>query len=298
MLIGIDWGGTKIEAIALDAAGTQLACKRVPTPQHDYEGCIAAASGLVQEIETALGASGTVGIGIPGAISPATGLVKNANSTWLNGRPLDKDMERALGRPVRVENDANCLALSEAADGAGVGAAVVWAVIIGTGLGSGIAVEGRVLAGGQKIAGEWGHNPLPWPRDEERPGPRCYCGRSGCLETFVSGTGLSADHARHGGQWLTAEDVLAAMRAGDQNAQATYARFIDRLGRGMAHVVNILDPDVVVLGGGLSEAGELYRDLPERIAPHVFSDSFTTPVRKSVHGPSSGVRGAAWLGGA
>jgi fructokinase len=294
--IGVDWGGTKIEAIALDAAGAALARKRVPTPQHDYEACIAAAAGLVREIEAALGESGTVGIGIPGAISPATGLVKNANSTWLNGRPLDKDMERALNRPVRVENDANCLALSEATDGAGAGAAVVWAVIVGTGLGSGIAVEGRVLAGRHRIAGEWGHNPLPWPRDDERPGPPCYCGRSGCLETFVSGTGLAADHARRTGQALKAEEILAAMRAGDREAQATYARFLDRLARGMAHVVNILDPDVIVLGGGLSEAEELYRDLPERIAPQVFSDAFTTPVRKSRHGPSSGVRGAAWLG--
>src|SRR3954454_10057240 len=184
MLIGIDWGGTRIEAIALDAAGTTLARKRVPTPQHDYEACIAAASGLVHEIEAALGATGSVGIGIPGAISPATGLVKNANSTWLNGRPLDKDMERALNRPVRVENDANCLALSETSDGSGAGCPVVWAYLIGTGLRSGIAVEGRVLAGRQRIAGEWGHNPLPWPRDDERPGPPCYCGRSGCLETF------------------------------------------------------------------------------------------------------------------
>jgi fructokinase len=298
MLIGIDWGGTKIEAIALGPAGETLARKRLPTPQHDYEACVAAAAGLVREIEAALGASGTVGIGIPGAISPATGLVKNANSTWLNGRPLDRDMERALGRPVRVENDANCLAVSEAVDGAGAGAAVVWAVIIGTGLGSGIAIGGRALAGPHRIAGEWGHNPLPWPADEERPGRRCYCRRSGCLETFVSGTGLAADHALHTGQRLTAEDTFAAMRAGDPRAQATYARFLDRLARGMAHVVNILDPDVIVVGGGLSEVDELYRDLPARIAAYVFSDAFRTPVLKSLHGPSSGVRGAArlWAG--
>src|SRR3954462_192273 len=295
MRIGIDWGGTKIEAIALNDAGAVLARKRIATPQHDYEACIAAATQLVREIETALGEAGTVGIGIPGAISLATGLVKNANSVWLNGRPLDKDMERALGRPVRVENDANCLAVSEAVDGAGAGAAVVWAVILGTGAGSGVAVQGRVLAGRHRIAGEWGHNPLPWPRDDERPGPACYCGRRGCLETFLSGTGLAGDHRRRPGQPLGSEAIVRRMRAGDPDARRTYDLFLDRLGRGLAHVVNILDPDVIVLGGGLSDIDELYADLPARIAPFVFSDAFDTPVRKSRHGPSSGVRGAAWL---
>ena len=219
MRIGIDWGGTKIEAIALSDAGAVLARKRIATPQHDYEACIAAVAQLVREIETALGGVGTVGIGIPGAISPATGLVKNANSVWLNGRPLDKDMEQALGRPVRVENDANCLAVSEAMDGAGAGAAVVWAVILGTGAGSGIAVQGRALVGRHRIAGEWGHNPLPWPCDQERPGPECYCGRRGCLETFVSGTGFAADHRRRTGQALTAEAVISHMRSGDAEAK-------------------------------------------------------------------------------
>ena len=295
MRIGIDWGGTKIEAIALSDAGAVLARKRIATPQHDYPACIAAAADLVGEIETALGLTGTVGVGIPGAISPATGLVKNANSVWLNGRSLDKDMERALGRAVRVENDANCLAVSEAMDGAGAGAEVVWAVILGTGAGSGIALRARALAGRHRIAGEWGHNPLPWPHNEERPGPECYCGQRGCLETFVSGTGFSAEHRRRTGQTLRAEAIVSAMRAGDEEARRTYELFVDRLARGLAHVVNILDPDVIVLGGGLSEVDELYTDLPTRIAPFVFSDQFDTPVRKSRHGPASGVRGVAWL---
>ena len=295
MRIGVDWGGTKIEAIALSDAGAALVRKRIATPQHDYDACVAAVARLVTEIEATLGRTGTVGVGIPGAISPATGLVKNANSIWLNGRPLDADLERALGRPVRVENDANCLAVSEAVDGAGTGAAVVWAAVLGTGAGSGLAVQGRALAGRHRIAGEWGHNPLPWPGDDERPGPRCYCGRRGCLETFVSGTGLAADHQRRTGQALDAEAIMSRMRAGDPDARRTYDLFLGRLGRGVAHVVNILDPDVIVLGGGLSDIDELYADLPARIAPFVFSDAFETPVRKSRHGPSSGVRGADWL---
>jgi fructokinase len=295
MLIGIDWGGTKIEAIALSATGATLARRRIPTPQRDYGGCIRAAVDLVRAIEAEAGASGTVGIGIPGAISPATGLVKNANSTWIIGCPLDRDMAEALGRPVRVENDANCLAVSEATDGAGAGAPVVWAMVLGTGVGSGIAIDGRALSGRARIAGEWGHNPLPWPKDEERPGPACYCGRRGCIETLVSGPGFAADHVRATGQRLTAEAIVAAMRRGELAAGKTFSRFLDRLARGMAHVINILDPDVIVLGGGLSEIDELYAELPARIAPFVFSDRFDTPIRRSLHGPSSGVRGAAWL---
>ena len=295
MLIGLDWGGTKIEAVALAATGETLARRRIATPQQDYGACIRVAADLVRAIEEEAGQAGSVGIGIPGAISPATGLVKNANSTWLNGRPLDRDMAEALGRPVRVENDANCLAVSEAADGAGAGEAVVWAVILGTGVGSGIAVDGRALKGRDRIAGEWGHNPLPSPRDDERPGPACYCGRQGCIETFVSGPGFVADHARTGGRRLTPEEIVAAMRRGDAAARAAYERYLDRLARAMAQVVNILDPDVIVLGGGLSEVDELYAGMPARIAPHVFSDRFATPIRKSRHGPSSGVRGAAWL---
>jgi fructokinase len=297
MLIGIDWGGTKIEAVALGGDGETLARRRVPTPRDDYDACIAAASGLVRTIERSLGRTGTVGIGIPGAISPATGLVKNANSVWLNGRSLDIDMGQALERPVRIENDANCFALSEATDGAGTGSHVVWAVILGTGAGSGIAIDGKVLVGPHRIAGEWGHNPLPWPRDDERPGPACFCGQHGCLETFISGTGLAADHARRTGSAITAEDIVRLMRAGDAAARTSYELYLDRLARGMAHVVQILDPDVIVLGGGMSVVDELYRDLPAKMAPWVFSDVFVTPVRKNRHGASSGVRGAAWLGG-
>ncbi|HEX8665340.1 MAG TPA: ROK family protein [Beijerinckiaceae bacterium] len=295
MLIGVDWGGTKIEAIALSSDGRTLARRRIATPQHDYEACIRGAADLVLGIEGELGETGSVGIGIPGAISPASGLVRNANSTWLNGRPLDRDMAAALARPVRVENDANCLAVSEAADGAGAGAAVVFAAILGTGVGSGIALDGRALSGRHRIAGEWGHNPLPWPRDDERPGPPCWCGQHGCIETFLSGPAMAADHERQTGRRLKAEEIIAALRAGDAAARTTVERYGGRLARGLAHVVNILDPDVIVLGGGLSEVDELYADLPARVAQHVFSDRFDTPVRRRLHGPSSGVRGAAWL---
>lgn len=295
MLIGIDWGGTKIEGIALSETGATLARERVATPRGDYDGCIAAVVALVRAFEASLGETGTVGIGIPGSISPATGLVKNANSTWMNGHPLDRDLERALARPVRVENDANCLAVSEAVDGAGADAHVVWAVILGTGAGSGIAIDGRALSGRHRIAGEWGHNPLPWPRDDERPGPACFCGRHGCLETWVSGTGFAADHARRSGQALPADAIITAMRAGDGQARLSYGLFLDRLARGLAHGINLLDPDAIVLGGGLSNVDELYADLPARVAPHVFSDAFTTPIVKHRHGDSSGVRGAAWL---
>lgn len=295
MLIGVDWGGTKIEVIALSPEGETLARLRRPTPKGDYDGCLGAIAGLVSEIEAATGRRGTVGVGIPGAISPATGLVMNANSTWNIGRPLDKDLEAALDRPVQVENDANCFAVSEAVDGAGAGARVVWGVIIGTGAGSGIAVDGHALGGRNRIAGEWGHNPLPSPRDDERPGPLCYCGRHGCNETFVSGTGFERDFAGRTGELLTGPEIAARMRAGEPQALASYEAYLDRLARGLAAVVNVLDPDVIVLGGGMSNLDELYRDLPARMEPHVFSDAFTTPVLKHRHGDSSGVRGAAWL---
>jgi fructokinase len=295
MRIGIDWGGTKMEAVALGVAGEELARRRIPTPQGDYDACIRAAVDLVRALEAATGENGTVGVGIPGAISPATGLVKNANSTWLNGRPLDRDLAAALGREVRIENDANCLAVSEAVDGAGVGEGVVWAIILGTGAGSGIAIHGRALSGRHRIAGEWGHNPLPWPAPDELPGPACYCGRRGCLETYVSGTGLAADHERRTGRRPSAEEIVTAMRAGDDAARETYRIFLDRLARGLAHGVNLIDPDVIVLGGGLSNVDEIYAELPAAMVPYVFSDTFTTPVRRSRHGDSSGVRGAAWL---
>ncbi|WP_375459780.1 ROK family protein [uncultured Enterovirga sp.] len=295
MLIGIDWGGTKIEGIALSTEGETLARRRVATPKGDYDGCMATIAGLVAEIEAETGRTGSVGIGIPGAISPATGLVMNANSTWNNGRPLDRDLAGALGREVRVENDANCFAVSEAVDGAGAGHPVVWGVILGTGAGSGIAIDGRALGGRNRITGEWGHNPLPWPRDEERPGPPCFCGRSGCIETFVSGTGIERDHRERTGQALEAAAIVAAMRQGDSAAGATYAAYLDRLSRGIASAVNLIDPDIIVLGGGMSNVDELYRDLPAAIEPHVFSDRFATAIVRHRHGDASGVRGAAWL---
>lgn len=295
MRIGIDWGGTKIEGLALDHDGREIARHRVPTPKGDYEGCVRAIVGLVANLEDEAGQKGTVGIGIPGAISPQTGLVMNANSTWNIGRSLDRDLEAALGREVRVENDANCFAVSEAVDGAGAGARVVWGVIIGTGAGSGIAIDGTAIGGRNRIAGEWGHNPLPRMLPDEQPGPRCFCQRHGCMETFVSGTGFERDHLTHTGRGLLAADIVAAMRKGDAAARATYGRYVDRLGRGIAYVVNVLDPDVIVLGGGMSNVDELYADLPAAISAHVFADAFETPVLKNRHGDASGVRGAAWL---
>lgn len=294
--IGIDLGGTKIAGIALAADGRTLASRRVPTPRGEYVGSLNAIAWLVAELEAECGIAGcSVGIGMPGAVSPATGLIKNANSTWLIGRPFEADLARALGRPVRVENDANCLAVSEATDGAGAGVHLVWAAILGTGIGSGIAIDGRPLSGRGRVSGEWGHNPLPWPRDDERPGPACYCGRHGCIETWLSGPGLAADHARTTGHTLAGELIVAAMHEGDEQATRTFAKYLERMGRSIAHVVNILDPDVIVLGGGLSTVPELVAGLPRHIAPHVFSDVFDTPVRASLHGDASGVRGAAWL---
>lgn len=296
--IGIDLGGTKIAGIALDADGTTRAETRVPTPRGDYVGTLDAIAGLVAALERQAGTTGaSIGVGMPGAVSRTTGLIKNANSVWLNGQPFAGDLAARLGRPVRVENDANCLAVSEAVDGAGAGARLVWAVILGTGVGSGIAVAGRALTGRNAIAGEWGHNPLPWPRDDERPGPACYCGRHGCIETWLSGPGLAADFLRCTGDVRTGEQIVALAQADGTGAAAAMARYLDRLGRGIAHVVNILDPDVIVLGGGLSRVESLVAALPRAIAPHVFSDSFDTPVRASRHGDASGVRGAAWLWG-
>ena len=294
--VGIDLGGTKIEGIALDGAGRELARLRIPTPRNDYDGTVAAVAGLVEHLEgTAGDGRARVGVGIPGTVSPATGLIKNANSTWLIGRPFDRDLEAALGRPVRLQNDANCLAVSEAADGAGAGALVVFAAILGTGCGGGIVVNGRVLTGANAIAGEWGHSPLPWPEDGERPGPVCYCGRRGCLETWISGPGLAADHARITGETLDAAAIAVRADAGDPAAAASLARLEDRLARGLATVVNLLDPDVIVLGGGLSNVGRLYRTLPALLAARCFSDALATPIRPARHGDSSGVRGAAWL---
>jgi fructokinase len=295
MRIGVDLGGTKIEAIALDQAGRELHRRRVPSPRDHYGATIATITELVQGLEAELGAQGSVGIGIPGTISPASGLVKNANSTWLNGQPLHRDLAAALARPVRVQNDANCFALSEATDGAAAGAAVIFGVILGTGVGGGVVVQGRAIIGRNAIAGEWGHSPLPWPRDGERPGPPCYCGKQGCIETFLSGPGLAQDYAEAGGETISAKEIAELAAAGDPGAEAALRRYEDRLARGLAQVVNLLDPDVIVLGGGLSNLDRLYGSLSEAMAPLVFSDQITTSIRPPRHGDSSGVRGAAWL---
>ncbi|HHJ12415.1 MAG TPA: ROK family protein [Chromatiales bacterium] len=293
---GIDLGGTKIEIIALDGQGQTLLRRRVPTPRGDYGATLDAIAGLVVSAERELGGRGTVGVGTPGALSPATGLIKNANSTCLIGHPLDRDLSERLGRPVRVANDANCFALSEATDGAGAGAEVVFGVIIGTGTGAGIVVHGRVLTGPNAIAGEWGHNPLPWAEDDERLGPACYCGRHGCMETWVSGPGLQRDHARVAGESLDARDIASRAMTGDAACRDSLERYAGRLARGLAHVINVLDPDVVVLGGGMSNIDYLYRRVPELWGEWVFSDTVNTRLLAPVHGDSSGVRGAAWLG--
>ena len=283
MRIGVDLGGTKIEALALDAAGREVFRKRVLTPRGDYPATLDAVVALVKEIGT-----GTVGIGIPGALSRVTGLVKNANSTWLIGRPLKHDLERALGREVRMENDANCFALSEATDGAGAGARVVFGVILGTGVGAGIVVDGRLLIGRNAIAGEWGHNPLPLPAAIDLPLPACYCGRSGCIETYLSGPGLEREHELLTKQQRSAREIAAS----DGEAMN---RYIQRLARALASVVNLLDPDVIVLGGGMSNIERLYTEVPRWWGRYVFSDQVATRLVRNVHGDSSGVRGAAWL---
>jgi fructokinase len=290
--IGIDLGGTKIEGIALDGS-RELARVRLDTPRDDYEATVAAIVSLIDTLDG--GGRGSVGIGIPGTMSPATGVVKNANSVWLIGRPLLADLERRLARPVRIANDANCFAVSEAADGAAAGADVVFGVILGTGVGGGIVVRGRVIAGVNAVAGEWGHNPLPWPRDDERPGPACYCGRSGCIEAFLSGPGLQGDYARHTGQPRTPAEIVARAAGGDREADAALERYEERLARGLASIINVLDPDVIVLGGGLSNIDRLYTHVPRLWTPYVFSDAVTTRLVRARHGASSGVRGAAWL---
>jgi fructokinase len=295
MRIGIDLGGTKIEGIALGAAGEVLLRRRIASPRDSYEQTLAAIVALVRDIEAQLGATGTVGVGIPGAISRATGLVKNSNSVWMNGRPLAEDLPILLGRPVRFANDANCFALSEATDGAGAGAAVVFGVILGTGTGGGIVVHGQVLQGPNAVAGEWGHNPLPSPRDGEWPGPPCYCGRTGCIELFLSGPGLARDYANAGGGSLTAVEIAARAAAGDTLAESCLARYDDRLARALASVVNVLDPDVIVLGGGMSNLERLLANVPNIWGTYIFSDAVATRLVRAAHGDSSGVRGAAWL---
>ncbi len=294
--IGIDLGGTKIEIIALDAQGNTLLRERCATPRGDYAGTVRAIAGLVHSAERRLNCRASVGVAMPGALSPASGRVKNANSTWLNGQPLDQDLSQVLGRPVRLANDANCFALSEAVDGAAAGAEVVFGVIIGTGVGGGVVVHGRVLTGPNAIAGEWGHNPLPWPDHVgERPGPACYCGQTGCLETFLSGPGMRHDYTLATGQQLDAPQIVECAARGEAAAVACLARYVDRLARGLASVINLLDPDVIVLGGGMSNIAPLYTQVPAHWGQYVFSDHVATRLRQAQHGDSSGVRGAAWL---
>ena len=295
MRIGIDLGGTKIEALALSDDGHELARYRVDTPQHDYEGTVAAMVALVHRLEAETGATATVGAGIPGSIRASTGLVKNANSTWLNGRPLREDLSAALGREVRLANDANCLAVSEATDGAARGYRTVFAVILGTGCGGGIAIDGHVHDGPNGVGGEWGHNPLPWPEPAELPGPPCYCGQHGCLEKWLSGTGIAQDYTRTTGEALITREIALRWQAGDPAATANMLRFENRLARALATVVNLLDPDIIVVGGGVSRIERIYADLPALIQPRVFGGDFDTPIVPAAFGDSSGVRGAAWL---
>ena len=293
--IGVDLGGTKIEIVALDAAGNQRLRRRVPTPQGDYTATLAAIAALIDAAESELGERGSVGVGIPGAESAGSGLVKNASSTCLIGQPLRRDLQTLLGREIRVANDANCFALSEAIDGAGQGAEVVFGVILGTGVGGAIVVRERVLTGANRIAGEWGHNPLPYPEEETRPPPRCYCGRQGCVETWLSGPSLAADHARHGGEALTAKQIAELAQAGDGDCAATLTRYHRRLAKALAQVINIVDPTVIVLGGGISNIESLYTAVPALWGEYIFSDQVHTRLRRHQHGDSSGVRGAAWL---
>ena len=295
MRIGIDLGGTKIEAIALADNGDILIRQRVPTPAGDYGGTLNAISALVESLECQLSQVGTVGVASPGAISHKTGLMKNSNSTVLNGRPLAEDLARVLRRPVRLENDANCFALSEASDGAAQNDRVVFGVILGTGVGAGVVVDKNLIAGCNHIAGEWGHNPLPWPHPEEWPGPSCYCGKTGCIETFLSGGGLSREYLKVTGRAMAAIDVALAAADGEASALECLSRYQERLARSLAGLINVLDPDAIVLGGGLSNIAGLYLGLREKIKEYVFSDSLDTMLYRAAHGDSSGVRGAAWL---
>jgi fructokinase len=295
MRIGIDLGGSKIEGIAIADDGTERLRRRIVAPRGDYELTIAAVAGLVDAIEGQTGARGTLGIGIPGTISPATGLIKNSNSTWLNGRPLADDLPRRLDRPIRFANDANCFALSEATDGAASGAAIVFGVIVGTGTGGGVVINGRLLVGANAIGGEWGHNPLPGAPGGESPGPPCYCGRSGCIETFLSGPALARDYLALGGPEVTAEEMSARAASGEPLADAALCRYEERMARALGSVINLIDPDVIVLGGGLSNIDRLYDRVPLLWSRYIFSDRVVTRLVRAKHGDSSGVRGAAWL---
>jgi fructokinase len=295
VFIGVDWGGTKIEAVALTPDGTELCRLRTDTPRDDYEGCIRAIVEIVAQVEARTQRTGSLGIGIPGSLEPKSRLGKGASSTWIIGKPVERDLRAALGREIRVENDADCFAASEAVDGAGTGYNVVFAVILGTGAGAGVAVGGRAHHGPNNSGGEWGHNPLPIPDATEIPGAPCYCGKHGCMETWISGTGFQNDYSRHAGAVLKAGEIVERMRAGDRLARLVWQRYVNRVARGLSQVVNILDPDIFVMGGGMSNVDELYADLPPELARYTFSPVFETPIRRAAHGDSSGVRGAAWL---
>jgi len=292
--IGIDLGGTKIEGIALGADGVELARRRISTPR-SYSATVDTITALVRQLEVETGGRASVGVGIPGAVTPSTGLVKNANSVWLIGQPLIRDLETALSRPIRVSNDADCFALSEATDGAATGADIVFGVILGTGVGGGIVVHGRALQGPNLITGEWGHNPLPWPTADEFDGPPCYCGKRGCIESWLSGPGFERDYAAQSGMARRGRDIIAAAHAGEDAATLALARYQGRLARALASIINVLDPHVIVLGGGMSNTPGLAEATATRLPAWVFSDSVETRVVRNMHGDSSGVRGAAWL---
>jgi len=295
MRIGVDLGGTKIEAIALDANGAVLANQRIKTPKGDYSATLESIVKLIRQLESQLGQTASIGVGMPGSFSPKTGLVRNANSTWLNGQPFDQDLQAKLGREIRFANDANCLALSEAIDGAGAGCQSVFAIILGTGVGGGLAFATKVHQGANGLCGEWGHNPLPWMDVHEYPGPKCYCGQRGCIETYISGSGFSDDYFRHTGRHLSGEEIIAATDDGEPEAIEAFARYQKRLGKAIANIANIVDPDVFVLGGGMSNITHLYDHLPAMVGHYIFGGEFVTPIRPAKHGDASGVRGAAWL---
>ena len=295
MRIGIDLGGTKIEAIALNDEGEELFRQRVATPSNNYQKILQTIENLINTVEKSLNQTASIGIATPGALSPVTGLLRNSNSVCMNGMPVKQDLQKILQRDIRMANDANCFALSEAIDGAAAGASVVFGVIVGTGTGAGIVVNGKVLTGPNAIAGEWGHNPLPWPMDEERPGPDCYCGKQGCIETFLSGPGMALDYLQHTNKKLSSEDIVVKVEQGDEQAELCLQRYEDRMARSLSHVINILDPDVIVLGGGMSNIKRLYKNVPDKWKQYVFSDHVSTQLVAPKFGDSSGVRGAAWL---
>ncbi len=293
--IGIDLGGTKIEGIALSEAGEELFRQRIATPQGDYQRTLHSIVDLIKQIETGIDEQGSIGICTPGSLSPATGLLRNSNSVCMNGKPVLDDLQNLLHKEIRIANDANCFALSEATDGVARDASVVFGVIIGTGTGAGVVIDKKVLPGANSIAGEWGHNPLPWPNDDELPGAECYCGKLGCIETWLSGPGIVRDHELYNNEFIDPEALDGKARFGDEDAIETFQRYENRMARSLAHVINILDPDVIVLGGGMGNIKRLYKNVPAILGDYVFSDTVNTKILAPLHGDSSGVRGAAWL---